>query len=64
MNRDQAKGSWFLFKGKAKRIWGELVNDENIFAEGSVDRLYGLVQKKFGDTKQLVKAKLDKLQLP
>jgi uncharacterized protein YjbJ (UPF0337 family) len=64
MNRDQAKGAWGLFKGKAKRIWGELVNNEDIFAEGSADRLYGRVQKKFGDAKEIVKAKLDKLQMP
>ena len=64
MNRDQARGSWALLKGKAKRIWGELVNDDEMFAEGSADRLYGIVQKKFGDTKERLKTKLDKLQLP
>lgn len=64
MNRDQARGSWTLLKGKAKRVWGEIVNDDELFAQGSVDRLYGLMQKKLGDTKEVLKAKLDKLQLP
>lgn len=64
MNQDQARGTWDLFKGKAKRVWGELTEDDFMKAEGSVDMLYGLIEKRFGDTKEVIKAKLDKLNLP
>ena len=64
MNRDQVKGSWEQLKGKAKVVWGELTDDEVLKADGNVDKLYGIIQKKFGDTKEVIKAKLDKVKLP
>jgi uncharacterized protein YjbJ (UPF0337 family) len=51
MNEDQAKGKWDQMKGKAKRVWGELTDDDFKKAEGSRDKLYGIIQEKFGDTK-------------
>ncbi len=63
MNQEQAKGKWNQLKGKVKKIWGELTDDDLIKAEGSVDKLYGIIQEKFGDTKEAIKAKLDKLHL-
>ncbi len=64
MNEDQVKGSWAQIKGKAKRVWGELTDDDVLLAEGNVDKLYGIIQKKFGDTKEIIKSKLDKVKLP
>ncbi len=63
MNKDQAKGKWDQTKGKAKKLWGELTDDDFKKAEGSIDKLYGLIQEKFGDTKEAIKDKLDKLNL-
>jgi len=63
MNQDQVIGKWDQIKGKAKRIWGELTDDDFKKAEGSSDKLYGVIQQKFGDTKEAIKAKLDKLHL-
>ena len=63
MNRDQAQGKWNQIKGKAKKIWGELTDDDFIKSEGSLDKLYGIIQEKFGDTKEAIKAKLDKIHL-
>ena len=63
MNQDQAKGKWDQIKGRAKRAWGELTDDDFKKAEGSMDKLYGVIQEKFGDTKEAIKSKLDQLHL-
>jgi uncharacterized protein YjbJ (UPF0337 family) len=63
MNKDQAKGKWRQIKGAAKRAWGDLTDDDFEKAEGSVDKLFGVIQEKFGDTKEATKEKLDKLQV-
>ncbi len=63
MNRDQAKGKWDQIKGKGKRIWSELTDDDFLKAEGSMDKLFGIIQERFGDTKEEIIKKLDKLHL-
>jgi uncharacterized protein YjbJ (UPF0337 family) len=63
MNKDQTQGAWDMFKGKAKRIWGELTDDDIKKAEGSVDKLIGTIEKRFGDTKEQIKAKIDGLHI-
>ena len=62
MNKDQANGKWNQIKGNAKEAWGELTDDDFNQAEGSVDRLYGIIQNKFGDTKEAIVAKIEKLR--
>jgi uncharacterized protein YjbJ (UPF0337 family) len=64
MNQDQFKGVLGQLKGKAKVLWGELTNNEETKADGAVDKLYGTLQQTFGDTKELLKRKLDKIKLP
>jgi uncharacterized protein YjbJ (UPF0337 family) len=61
MNQDQVEGKWEQIKGRAKKAWAELTDDDFKKAEGSLDKLYGVIQEKVGDTKEAVKAKLDKL---
>jgi len=63
MNQDQAKGVWDQLVGRAKRAWGELTDDDVKKADGSKDKLYGLIQEKFGDTKEAIQKKLDQLHL-
>lgn len=64
MNQDQAAGTWDIVKGKAKRIWGELTDDDFTKAEGSADKLYGIIQQRFGDAKEAIQRKLDQAHLP
>lgn len=64
MNRDQIKGNWLQIKGRAKRIWGDLTDDDISRADGDVDKLHGVIQEKFGDTKEIIKDKLDKFRMP
>ncbi len=63
MNNDQIAGKWEQFKGRAKKAWGELTDDDFKKADGSADKLYGIIQERFGDTKEKIKEKLDKLDV-
>ena len=60
MNKDQVAGKWEQIKGNAKKAWGTLTDDDFKKAEGSADRLYGVIQEKYGDTKEAIRAKLGK----
>lgn len=64
MNQDQINGKWDEIKGKAKRIWGELTDDDISKAEGSVDKLYGIIQQRFGDAKDAIQRRIDQTHLP
>ncbi len=52
MNNDIAEGKWKQAMGKAKAAWGELTDDELKKAEGRVDRLAGLIQERYGKTRE------------
>ena len=58
-NKDQIHGQWEQVKGKAKRAWAELTDDDMLKAEGSLEKLYGIIQERFGDTKDAIMKKLD-----
>jgi uncharacterized protein YjbJ (UPF0337 family) len=58
MNTDQMSGNWTNLVGRAKRAWGELTDDDILKAEGSIDKLTGIIQTKWGDTKEAIKQKL------
>ncbi|MBT0958900.1 CsbD family protein [Alphaproteobacteria bacterium KMM 3653] len=59
MNWDQVKGEWKVIKGKAREQWGELTDDELDQAAGERQQLEGLVQKRYGKTKEEAKEEVD-----
>jgi uncharacterized protein YjbJ (UPF0337 family) len=61
MNEDQLKGQWEQLKGKFKRAWAELTDDDFLRAEGSIDKMYGIIQERFGDTKADIQRKLNQI---
>ncbi len=63
MNSDQVQGTWEQIKGRAKKAWGELTDDDITQADGSADKLFGIIQKKFGDTKEAIQKKIDSIHL-
>ena len=52
MNSDILKGKWKQLVGSAKIEWGRLSDDELDQAAGEKDRLAGLIQEKYGVTKE------------
>jgi uncharacterized protein YjbJ (UPF0337 family) len=51
MNNDIAEGKWKQMIGKAKTAWGELTDDELTKAEGRAGKLAGLIQERYGKTR-------------
>lgn len=51
MNQDTIKGQWKQWVGKAKTTWGKLTDDELLKIEGNAQRLTGLVQERYGATR-------------
>jgi uncharacterized protein YjbJ (UPF0337 family) len=58
MNRDQFQGPWLQLKGEAKRLWGDLTDDDLMRAEGSMDKLVGIIQERFGETRENIRRRL------
>ncbi|HUH40852.1 MAG TPA: CsbD family protein [Castellaniella sp.] len=51
MNNDIIAGKWKQLTGKAKGMWGEISDDELLRTEGNAERLAGLIQERYGKTK-------------
>ena len=56
------KGNWNSLKGKLKKKYAALTDDDLAYAEGKEDELIGKLQKKLGKTKAEVINELDKLK--
>ncbi len=52
MNKQILKGNWNEAKGKIKEKWGELTDDEVNRVSGEVDQLIGVLQKRYGLSKE------------
>ena len=61
MNKLRFKGSWNEIKGKLKQQYGNLTDDDLVFAEGKNDELLGRLQKKLGKTKDEARQMVEKL---
>lgn len=59
MNTDIFEGKWEEVKGKMKKAWGKLTDDDLKVIEGSQQEIFGKLQKHYGYTydqaKQAVK---------
>jgi uncharacterized protein YjbJ (UPF0337 family) len=59
MNKLTIKGNWNEIKGKLKQKYGDLTDDDLIFAKGKEDELYGRLQQKLGKTKDEIKREIE-----
>ena len=55
----QMKGSWNEVKGKLKQKYGQLTDDDLMFADGKEDELLGRLQKTLGRTKDELRAEIE-----
>jgi uncharacterized protein YjbJ (UPF0337 family) len=60
MNKDILEGKWKQMRGQAKTWWGKLTDDDLDRAAGKYDVLAGLIQEKYGYTRQRADEEIDK----
>ena len=60
MNKDTLQGQWKQIRGEAKAWWGKLTDDDLDRAAGKLDVLAGLLQEKYGYTRERAADEIDK----
>ena len=60
MNKDVFEGKWKQIRGEAKAWWGKLTDDDLDRAAGKFEVLAGLLQEKYGYTRQYATAEIEK----
>lgn len=58
MNKDIAAGKWKQLRGSLRETWGELTDDDLDQANGSAEKLSGILQEKYGKAKDTVEKEL------
>lgn len=60
MNQDILEGKWKQIRGQAKSWWGKLTDDDLDRAAGKYDVLTGLLQEKYGYSREYAANEIDK----
>ncbi len=60
MNEDILQGQWKQIRGKAKMWWAELTDDELDRVEGNIERLIGLLQERYGYTRERAEEEIER----
>lgn len=61
MSNLKIKGNWNVIKGKLKKKYGELTDDDLKYADGKEDELLGRLQKKTGKTKDQLSKEINNM---
>ncbi len=59
LNQQTLSGKWNDVKGKLRKKWGQLTNDDVQVFDGNVDRLVGMIQSKTGEARNAVERFLE-----
>ena len=59
MNWDTVEGSWKEMLGKAKSQWGKITGDDWAQISGKREEIAGLIQKRYGQTKEAAEREVD-----
>jgi len=54
------EGRFDQLKGNAKKIWGNLTDDELNKAEGDYDKAIGVIKERTGESLEDIESKLDR----
>jgi uncharacterized protein YjbJ (UPF0337 family) len=60
MNKDIVEGKWKQMRGEAKAWWGKLTDDDLDRAAGKFEVLAGILQEKYGYTREAAVEEIDK----
>lgn len=59
MNKDILIGNWKQLRGRVKMTWGRLTDNELDKIQGRRERLVGMLQEKYGYTRQQAERSLN-----
>jgi uncharacterized protein YjbJ (UPF0337 family) len=59
MNQDILKGQWNQLKGRLRRRWGKLTDNDLTHIKGDRDILLGKLQERYGQTRDELVRELD-----
>jgi uncharacterized protein YjbJ (UPF0337 family) len=60
MNTDQFSGIWKELKGELQRQWGRFTDDDLMEIRGDYAKFLGMVQKRYGDQREIVEKWTDR----
>ena len=63
VNTDIFQGKWKQIRGEARELWGDLTDDELEQINGSMDKLVGKLQEKYGYTREKAQKEADSFRL-
>ena len=59
MNSDILGGMWKQLRGQVKETWGKITDDELDQIDGKRDKLAGMLQEKYGYTREQAERQID-----
>jgi uncharacterized protein YjbJ (UPF0337 family) len=60
MNADTFKGQWTQLKGRVRRQWGKLTDDDVDQIQGNAEILIGKLQERYGRSKDQAQSDFDR----
>jgi len=61
MNTTELKGNWHELKGKLKKKFADLTDNDLLYVEGREEELYGRLQTKLGKSEDEVRKLIEEL---
>ncbi len=59
VNAETMRGRWNQIKGQARQKWGRLTDDDIARVNGSKDELVGMIQERYGKSKEAAEKEVD-----
>lgn len=61
INEQVFRGNWTTIRGRVKEKWGQLTDDDLVLAEGNIDQLIGIVERRTGESRESIEHYLDQM---